>query len=293
MGLKEMKRVLAVELSAESNMNFFQETKTRHPALADHETAMSVLAILDDESPRRWEEKDAIVRAIIGESQQRPHSYWGTLLIVSFYPMLSRLRGRITGDALTRDDFDQLVISTFLEVIEDFPLAEKPDRTCMYLRQMTQRRVFRRLRLEQAAQESVRSAGFRELERREIELAEEIDTEQLDGEHHLRWPETKPSAPQPQGKKEQSQLVTFLVDKVGDDIEGDRLDLIIATQIYGERLSDLVRRRYPDLSPGDRKKAYQRIKRRHSRTLVKLRELLVDLRCPQTDPQGALPLRSA
>ena len=35
MGLKEMKRALAVELSAESNMNFFQETKTRHPALAD------------------------------------------------------------------------------------------------------------------------------------------------------------------------------------------------------------------------------------------------------------------
>lgn len=293
MGLKKMKRALVMDLGAESNMNLFQKTKARHPALADHETAMSVLAILSDESPRRWEEKDAIVRAIIGESQQRPHSYWGTLLIVSFYPMLARLRGRITGDALTRDDLDQLVISTFLEVIEDFPLTEKPDRTCMYLRQMTQRRVFRRLRVEQAAQEAVRSADFRELERREIELAEEVDTERLDGEHHLRWPETKPSAPHPPNKKEQSGLVAFLVDKVGDDIDGDRLDLIIATQIHGERLSDFVRRSYPDLSTGDRKKAYQRIKRRHSRTLVKLRELLADLHCPQTDPSGALPLRSA
>jgi len=256
MGLKKMKRVLVIELGTESNMNLFQKTKRRYKALADHETAMSVLALLSNESPRHWEEKDNLVRALIEESQTHPHSYWGTLLTIAFYPMLSRLRGRITGNALTRDDFDQLVLTSFLEVVEIFPLDNKSDRTCMYLRQMTQRRVFRRLRLEQAAQEAVRSADLRELERREIELAEEVDIERLGGEHHLRWPKTKPSKPWPPSEKEQSQLVAFLVDKVGDDIDGDHLALIIATQIHGQKLSDFVRSSYPDLSFGDRKKAY-------------------------------------
>ncbi len=293
MTFKEMKRALVSELKSESNMNLFKKQKSRHGILADHETVMSILAILDDESPRRWKEKDDIVRAIIDEDQKRSHPFWSSLLIVAFYPMLSRLRGRIVGDALSRDDLDQLVLSTFLEVIDAFPLSEKPNRICMYLRQMTQRQVFRQLRQEQTAQDMVRSANFNELECREIELTEGVDTEQLDGGHHLRWPETKPSSPHRPNQKEQTQLVAFLVDNVGDGIEGDRLELVIATQIHGERLSDLVRRCYPDMSSGDRKKAYQRIKRRHSRALAKLRELFFDFRCPQTTPQMALSLQSA
>jgi len=108
MSLKKMKRALVMELGAKSNMNLFQKAKSQYKALADHETAMSVLALLSSESKRHWEEKDNLVRALIKESQTRPHPYWGTLLTIAFYPMLSRLRGRITGNALTRDDFDQL-----------------------------------------------------------------------------------------------------------------------------------------------------------------------------------------
>jgi hypothetical protein len=44
MSLKKMKRALVMELGAKSNMNLFQKAKSHHKALADHETAMSVLA---------------------------------------------------------------------------------------------------------------------------------------------------------------------------------------------------------------------------------------------------------
>ena len=293
MSLKKIKQALVMELGKKSNMDLFQKTKRHYKALAYHETAMSVLALLSKESPRHWEEKDNLVRALIKVSQTHPHSYWRTLLTIAFYPMLSRLRGRITGNALSRDDLDQLVLSSFLEVVEKFSLNEKPDRTCMHLRQMTKNLVFRRLKQEQDAQAFVRSADSKELDIREIEIADEFYNGNQEGEHHLRWPETKTSKSWPPSEKEQSQLVAFLVDKVGDDVDGDHLNLIIATQIYGQKLSDHVRDSYPDLSSGDRKKTYQRIKRRHSRTLVKLRELLCDLHCPQTDPSGPLPLRSA
>ncbi|MBN2717897.1 MAG: hypothetical protein JXX14_18760, partial [Deltaproteobacteria bacterium] len=146
MSLKEIRRALAAELSARRNMNHFQSIKSSHPVLAEHATVMSVLAILNDERPQAWQEKEAIISAIIAENQRRPDKFWGTLMVVVFYPMLSRLRHRIIGDAMAGDDLDQLVLSVFLEVFNHFPLDTKRDRFCMHLRQMTERRVFRKLR---------------------------------------------------------------------------------------------------------------------------------------------------
>jgi hypothetical protein len=292
MSLKKIKHALLRELGTHSNMQLFQKAKSHHAALAKHETAMSMLTLLASNARRHWEEKDQLVAVLLKESQHSVHPYWKALLTVAFYPMLSHLRGRITGNALPRDDLDQLVLTSFLEVIAIFPLDSKRDRICMYLRQMTQRRVFQKLHFEQTSQDVVRAADCKELERREVELANDIGKRAIDGEQHLRWPDTTSQKSWPPSEKEQSQLITFLLTNVSNDIEGDRLALVIATNIQGQKLSELVRRSYPDLSSGDSKKTYQRIKRRHSRTLVKLRELLIDVYCPQTPPLDALPLRN-
>ncbi len=291
MDLKSIRRALKHELRAEKNGDLFQDASRRHPALRDHETPMSVLAVLGDSAASRWEEKDALVRAIIKEQQGRPHEFWSALLIVAFYPMLSRLRHRILGDALSPGDLDQLVITSFLEVASGFPLERRTDRTCMHLRQMTQRRVFRLLRREQDEQESVLAVKVTELERLEEELIDVADPETLSARQHLRWPETSPPKDKAAGAREQASMVTFLVERVGADIEDDRLNLLIATQVRGEKLSRFVARLYPELSPKERRRTYQRIKRRHSRALAKLRKLL-EADCPRTDPTGALPLRS-
>ena len=87
------------------------------------------------------------------------------MLLLAYYPMLSRLRHRIYGDSISRCDLDQIVITTFLSVVADFPLAEKPDRIAMHLRQRTQRRVFRTLREDQRRQDVVLLADPEELER--------------------------------------------------------------------------------------------------------------------------------
>lgn len=291
MELKSIRRALKHELRAEKNGDLFQNASRRHPELSGHETPMSVLAVLGDSAASRWEEKDALVRAIIKEQQERPHEFWTSLLIVAFYPMLSRLRHRILGDVLTPDDLDQLVVSSFLEVVSSFPLAQKTDRTCMHLRQMNQRRVFRLLRREQSEQESVLAVKVDELERLEEELVEMGDPEELSRMQRLRWPETSTTRSKKADIKEQARMTAFLKDRVGADIEEDRLELLIATQVRGEMLSRYVARLYPEISSKERRRTYQRIKRRHSRALTKLRKLLNE-KCPRTDPIGALPLRS-
>ena len=194
--------------------------------------------------------------------------------------------------SLTKADLDQLVLTAFLEVVSAFSLKENTSRTCMLIRQTTQRLVFKLLRAEQVEQENVRPADLQDLARREVMLANLLNGDGLDEEHHLSWPVTSPSKKSLPSQGERDRLVTFLVDHVGDDIEEDRLNLVIATQIRGERLSNVVRRLYPELSDGDRQRMYQRIKRRHSRALVRLREILADLYCPHHPPSDALPLRN-
>lgn len=292
MSLKSMRRALLKDLRDEKNVMLFQLAAERHPVLANHSTPMSAFALLNLESPRLWAEKDAVVSALIIEQRKREDSFWNTFLCIAFYPMLSRLRHRILGFALSRDDLDQIVLSSFMEVVSTYPLHDRPDRVCMRLRQTTQRAVFRKLRLDQEAQNRILSTKLWQLERLEEELVILEDPEVLAHKQHLEWPPTKPANDQTRNLKEESELIAFLTDHAGDEIDQDRLDLLIATQIKGQRLSDVVRHRYPDLSNGDRQKVYQRVKRRHSRALAKLRELLVDLRCPQTAPSGALPLRS-
>lgn len=292
MSLKSIRRTLLNDLRDEKNIMIFQQAAKQHPVLANHSTPMSALALLNMESPRLWTEKDAVVSALIIEQRKRADSFWNTFLCIAFYPMLSRLRHRILGFTLTRDDLDQIVLSSFMETVSTYPLHDRPDRVCMRLRQTTQRAVFRKLRLDQEAQNRILSTKLWQLERLEEELVILEDPEVLAQKQHLEWPLTKSANDQTRNLKEEAELIAFLTDHAGDELDQDRLDLLIATQIKGQRLSDVVRHRYPELSNGDRRKVYQRVKRRHSRALAKLRELLVDLRCPQTDPLGALPLRS-
>ena len=83
MGLQYVRRALKTELRAETSMKLFDEAKKRHPALAGHETPLSVLAVLGDESERRWAEREALTRTLETEEQARPHPLWGALLLAA------------------------------------------------------------------------------------------------------------------------------------------------------------------------------------------------------------------
>lgn len=275
MGLQYVRRALKTELRAEASMKLFDESKQRYPALAEHETPLSVLAVLGDESERRWAEREALTRALITEEQQRPHPLWAALLLAAYYPMLSRLRHRIYGDDLDPEDFDQLVVSTFLEVVRAFPLGERRDRTCMHLRQMTQRRVFRHLREEHAARVLIAPDDISDMP--------------------PFAPEAWPGVPRPKRRRkartepvddrEAVELLTSRAACLGQD----QLDLVITTIVRGERLRVYVNRTYSDRDPDERDRIYQRLKRQRSRTLARLRGLLADLRCPRSAAGGLCP----
>jgi hypothetical protein len=291
MTLKSIRRALARELMTKESISLFDNAKKRIPELAGHETVMSVLAILDDESPHLWKKRDRLVRALIREQRRRPRSFWNAVLIRAFYPMLSRLRHRLVSETLTKAELDQLVLTAFLNVVNDYKLGDTANRTCMLVRQETQRLVFRLLRLEQLEQEVVRPVNAMELRRRESDLADLLAGGDSDGGNPLRWPETSPPGGEPLSESDQARLTAFLVACAGEYIEQDRLALVIARHIRGEKLSHVVRRLYPELSGEDRRRTYQRIKRRHSRALVKLRELLTSVGVPD-DGEDALPMRS-
>jgi len=238
----------------------FDEAKPRHRCLARHATVLSVLAAMSDESPAGWVEREALTRALIAEHQATSRSCWASALLVAYYPMLSRLRHRIWGEALDRDDLDQLVMSCFLQVVASFPLAEVTDRTALRLRQRTERRVFKAVRHEQQLQR----------DRAELDEAAEPSVAPFDEEQPEPTPETDPE-----------ETVAMLIDLAGPHLPGQNLDLVVATILKRERLRHYVKRVNGDEQPHER--VYQRLKRRRTRAVNRLRDLLESALGPRSD----------
>lgn len=254
---------LELELQAASNRVVFARARRRRPALAMHDSLVSLLRVLRDPSQRRMDHKENLTRAMLAEHAHHPHRLWAALLLLVCGPMLRRLRRRIQGETLTADDLDQLVASAFLEVIAAFPLDAKSDRTFMYLRQMTQRRVFEHVRAEQQRQEFVRVATDHELR-----LYEQLDR---------TWHDMLPIESDDAEQYNDAVQIAFLRARAGDALDADKLEPVIATVVHGERLRAYIERAFPHADVAERRRIYQRLKRSHSRILSKLRTRLAPL----------------
>src|SRR5262249_11854173 len=79
-------------------------------------------------------------------------TFWASVLLVVYYPMLSHLRRRLVSDAVPRDELDQVVVTAFLAALRELPVHERADRVAMRLRQRTARQVFAYLRKEREQQ---------------------------------------------------------------------------------------------------------------------------------------------
>jgi len=141
MGLRQLKVTLRDDIVSARHVNAFDQAREREPALAVHAGILSVLAVMADETDSRYGERDALTRVFIREHQRGCGSFWSSVLLFAYAPMLMRLRSRICGDAFGRHDLDQMVIAAFLEEVRRFPLDQRPNRLAMFLRQGTQRSV--------------------------------------------------------------------------------------------------------------------------------------------------------
>jgi hypothetical protein len=112
------------------------------------------------------------------------------------------------------------------------------------------------------------------------------ERELVDQHLERKWPEPRPIPRRGLDPVDWSDAVRFLVQHAGHALTDEQLELMIATLVVGERLPEYVRRRNPDLRPDEFRRIYQRIKRRHSRTLALLRETLAPLRDVPADDAG-------
>jgi len=264
MTLRSLKLSLKTSLSNPNSQKAFDRVKLRQPILAHHQTPLSVLAVLGDQSARRYPEKEALTRVLVVEYQASRESLWSSLLLVAYFPILWRLRSGLRSDALCACDLDALVTEKFLEVVAEFPLSKIKDRTCMHLRQQTRRSVFR----------TVKEAD------QEYRLIESMDEEDLLNLEPVAWPELPRKGELPEAPDDLEVLVKVLLKHVGGGVPRRKLDLVIATTIRGENLRSYVSRRHPGAGSTDQRRAYERLKRERSRTINKLRGLLADLVVP-------------
>jgi hypothetical protein len=186
--------------------------------------------------------------------------------------MLQRLRLSIVAQAADREDMDHLIVEVFLEVAASLPLNGRR-RLPLRLRSRTRRAVFRRLRTGKLAQRKLN------------DLAAEVAAD----EHRDVFDRRDYGPKVADDPEEQSLLAQLLVERVGASVEHRKLDLVIATLIMGKSLAQIIQQQHPDMPAADRARLYQRIKRQHSRTLARLRKLLLGLQigCPRP-PAGGL-----
>ncbi|MCC6644566.1 MAG: hypothetical protein IT374_03215 [Polyangiaceae bacterium] len=269
MGLRFIKIQLRDTVLAKSHGPTFDDARTREPVLADHASILSVLAVLADASDATYPERDALTRALVAEQQRAPSPLWTSALMLAYAPMLTRLRGRLMSSAVDRDELDLLVVEAFLEAAQAYPLQQRrPGHTALYLRQDTQRAVFKLLKLEHRRAEVTGELGD---EDEIVPLGEVIASE--------RDPETE--------AREVDEMAAILRARAGGTVPAERLDLVERTYLRGESLRDVVVAANPGVTGDALDAVYQRTKRQRARAGERLRDVFPEGREPPLPAQSA------
>jgi|APLak6261679142_1056127.scaffolds.fasta_scaffold00003_144 hypothetical protein len=229
----------------------FEEGRCRLALLAFHTDIESVLLALADEREVTYPARDALANALLTMHRTTKTPFWSSVLAIAFFPMLSRLRNRIIGDAVPRDELDQLVLASFWSALAEIPVAGRgSDRLPMRLRQRTQRLVFQSLRQERAQQH------------------ESVDDEEHGCylEHHLGDPSNRVIA------EARVELARLLERAAEDGVPQASLEVLAATTLRSELLRTYVARVGPT-DEVERDKLYERLKRGRTRTIQRLRGL--------------------
>ncbi len=229
----------------------FEVGRGQHQALAEHADPAAVLVALCDERDATYPARDALARALLAMHRTSRSPLWSSMLAVAFFPMLSRLRHRIVGDAVPRDELDSLVLASFWSALAELPVSGRgSDRLPMRLRQRTQRLVFQSLR--------------REREQQHTSLDDESRGEQLE---HVLGARVEKAA-----WEDRVDLARLLERAAEDGVPRASLEVLAATALRSELLRNYVTRVGPS-DEEERERMYERLKRQRTRVLRRLRTL--------------------
>lgn len=250
--------LMRVEALASRHQAVFAAAQARRPAFARHVGLESVLSTMADAREETYPEREALTRDLMAEMQASSSPAWTAALASAYAPMLRRLRRRLLGNAVPREDMDQLVLATFLSVARAFPLPRWQDWTAVRLRQQTARAVFRYLRKEHAEQH------------------DKYTPQQL-----AAWlPDTRPVTPmesprRPSVRRSFVKRDAVLVHLARATLPRSDVEVLMATVVRREKLRAYASR----LVEGDAAEAertYQRLKRQRTRLMQRLRTQVVD-----------------
>ena len=280
MSFTRLQHRLTLELTTPYSQKLFDAAKDKYPAFADYDSPMRVIYKLHKVAMHLWTEKAALVCALIDAHRTSDNPYWSSFLLLAFLPMLRRLSARI-GTYPNRDELDQMIICAFFESIGELTQEEIADRACLRIRQKTMRRVYRLLKIESNYQQKVCLGRLNALLQASAEQLEEAPVQ-------LEWPEYAPTEKEaPISEEEAEHLIWFLRNICEQQFNRDQLVTVVARYICNFKLIDLVRKDYPDLSEPEVKHIYQRIKRRHNRTMTKMRSFLKKRYASSTMPASS------
>jgi hypothetical protein len=195
-------------------------------------------------------ESDAVTRALLLEHRETGDPFWSSLLLAGYHPMLARLRARTVSPQMTADDLDQLVVMGFLVEIGTMSLKYRSHYP-VRLRQRVSRRVFTAV----AAQTHV---------------ARHFTFTVLDDD--------KETGPDPALRPDEECMLrddvrataARLALRTPDRWDPVALDLWLASMTTGDDLDAYVARLRP-ADPEERRRTFQRLKRRRTRAIPALR----------------------
>jgi hypothetical protein len=241
------------ELHSPESRRAFREARFRRAAFASYATLVAALAHvfgLGGEYGRAdGATIDAFMRAVLDEHVEHPHRVWPTALMAAFFPAIKRLKRKAVSSAHNDDGIRDLVLIGCLEAVDRVAQIRDRDRLPMRLRQAMRRHVFR----------AIRAAC------RERELLRDLVTVALD---------TGAMEPFAQGRREAvphvGEMLVEIREATRSAHDGDDSQLtkkLAAASTLRERLRML----YPDVSAEDQEQMYQRLKRRSTRALTRVK----------------------
>jgi hypothetical protein len=238
-----MKTIDAIKLTLANFQPTYLRGRAAQNALAPFATASEVLDALGHAALTPRATRDAITLALIAEHRRTGLSFWQSILLVAYEPLLANVLRRLRD----RRDAEQRILLAFLEALASVSVERPPSLLALHLRHATERGVFGPPSEWQREPEMVSLSSLR---RRAAP-----DATDAIAERH----------------EEMEKVVRALESLFGDAATAaEALDVLLHARTGREPLERLVRNRHPELSPRARAHLYERWQRLRRRALAEL-----------------------
>lgn len=246
MHLTQTRAALRRQLDAPEAQSSYRRGRKRHPVLNRYPTISSVLKALSGSAPpERYAEREALVGALIDRHQKRHHPLWQSILLVAFYPMLSRIAGGFDDKLTPRDGVDQLTLTAFLTAIAEVEVDDV-SRICLRLRQLVRRRVRQVIEADEREHEHVEHMPYEDLVEQSPACFPIADHEEsLDAE----------------------DMAQAILDEARRRLSPEDVHLIVATTMGGQTLREVHLHHQKKHGSSGKPTSYEALRRRRAKAL--------------------------